>query len=290
MTKHRQSKLFSTQLTTSCISTTLVLVLVGIIALFALIARNLSVYVRENINVSVLISDDVPPDSVAQLERALRRQPYVKQIDYISKQQALEEETAAMGMDPMEFIDFNPFTASFELKMKAAYVAGDSLRRIVHQLKARREVIDVVYQKELMQQVNANIRKLSCVLLALVVLFTYISFELINSTVRLNFFARRFSINTMKLVGASWRFIRRPFMRSALALGFTSALLADALLLGGLQWWRRAEPQLDTVISREDVAIVCGVVLLFGLLITTACTSCSLRKYLRMSSNDLYHV
>lgn len=288
--KRRPVKLFSTQLTTSCLSTTLVLVLVGIIALFAFIARNLSDYVRENINVTVLISDDVPPDSIAVLERGLRRQPYVRRIDYISKQQALDEETAAMGMDPMEFIDFNPFTASFEMKLKAGYVSGDSINRIVRQLKGRREVIDVIYQKDLIEQVNANIRKASLVLLVLIALFTYISFALINNMVRLTFFARRFSINTMKLVGASWHFIRRPFMLRALALGFLSALLADALLLGGLHWWHGAEPQLGTVITLQDVAVVCCVVLVFGLFITTICTFVSLHKYLRMSTNDLYHV
>lgn len=277
-------------MTTSCISTTLVLVLVGVIVLFSLIARNLSTYVRENINVTVLISDDVGADSIARLEKVLRRQPYVRQIDYISKQQALQEETEAMGIDPTEFIDFNPFTASFEIKLKALYVHNDSLTRIVRQLKGRPEVIDVVYQKELMQSVNANIRKMSLVLLVLVVLFTYISFELINNTVRLTIFSRRFSINTMKLVGASWSFIRRPFLRNALTLGLIAAVVADLLLLGGLHMWHEAEPQLGTVIDLPTLLIVCGTVLVFGLLITTACTFFSLHKYLRMSSNELYHV
>ena len=282
--------LFSTQMTTSCISTTLVLVLVGIIVLFALVARNLSVFVRENINVSVLISDAVPADSITQLEKSLRRAPYVRQIDYISKQQALEEEIEAMGVDPTEFIDFNPFTASFEIKVKALYASDDSLSRIVRQLKGRSEVIDVVYQKELMQSVNRNIRKMSLILLVLIVLFGYISFELINNMVRLTIFSRRFSINTMKLVGASWSFIRRPFMRRALLLGLASAIVADALLLAGLHMWHRAEPQLGTVIHTETLLIVCAVVMLFGLFITTACTFFSLHKYLRMSSNELYHV
>lgn len=282
--------LFNTQMTTSCISTTLVLVLVGIIVLFALVARNLSTFVRENINVSVLISDAVSADSITQLEKSLRRAPYVRQIDYISKQQALEEETEAMGVDPTEFIDFNPFTASFEIKVKAHYANNDSLSRIVRQLKGRSEVIDVIYQKELMQSVNRNIRKMSLVLLVLIVLFGYISFELINNMVRLTIFSRRFSINTMKLVGASWSFIRRPFMQRAVLLGFASAVVADGLLLFGLHMWHKAEPQLDTVIDTQTLFIVCTVVLLFGLLITTACTFFSLHKYLRMSSNELYHV
>jgi len=147
--RHKKNRFFSTQFTTSCISTTLVLVLLGTIVLFVLIARNLSTYVRENINVSVLISDDVSADSIALMQTAFGNRCYVKDLKYISKQQALEEETEAMGVDPTDFIDYNPFIASFEIKMKAEYANNDSLTRIVRSIKNEAGVIDVLYQKDL---------------------------------------------------------------------------------------------------------------------------------------------
>lgn len=286
----RSSRFFTTQFTTSCISTMLVLVLLGTIVLFVQLAHNLSAYVRENINVSVLVSDDVPADSVALMQTAFANRRYVKELQYISKQQALEEQTASMGVDPTEFIDYNPFTASFEIKMKAAYANNDSLSRIVRQLRGERGVIDVIYQKDLLQSVNDNIRKISIMLLIVAALFTYISFELINNTVRLTIFSKRFTINTMKLVGASWGFIRRPFLRQAVTLGVISAVGADALLCFGLHWWERYEPELHAVVGWPAMAVMAASVLVFGLLITTLCTYVSLSKYLRMSSNELYHV
>ena len=152
--RHNRTSFFSTQFITSCISTTLVLILLGTITLFVLVAQNLSTYVRENINVSVLLSDDLVEDDVKGLQAEFAKQPYVKSIDYISKEQALKEQTEAMGTDPTEFIDINPFTASFEIKMKPEFANNDSLTNIVRRIKANDKIIDVLYQKELMQSVN----------------------------------------------------------------------------------------------------------------------------------------
>jgi len=288
--RHRKTSFFGTQFTTSCISTSLVLVLLGTIVLFVLIAQNLSTYVRENINVSVLVSDAVTGDSVSVMQKELEAKPYAKSVVYISKQQALDEQREAMGVDPTEFIDYNPFTASFELKMNAEYANNDSLSHIERDLKTYAEVVDVLYQKELMKSVNDNLRKISIILLIIAALFTYISFELINNTVRLTIFARRFSINTMKLVGASWWFIRKPFLRQSLILGVVAAIVADALILLSVRYWGRIEPELATIVDTRVLAIVSLAVFAFGLLITWGCTYVSLGKYLRMSSNDLYHV
>ena len=288
--RHNRRTFFSTQFITSCISTTLVLILLGTITMFVLMAQNLSTYVRENINVSVLLSDDLVEDDVKGLQAEFAKQPYVKSIQYISKEQALKEQTEAMGTDPTEFIDVNPFTASFEIKMNSAFANNDSLTNIVRRIKSNDKIIDVLYQKELMQSVNDNISKLSLILLIIAALFTYISFELINNTVRLTIFARRFIINTMKLVGASWNFIRRPFLKQALFLGIVSAILADLFIYFGVQWLQKFVPEINAVIDNKLLIIVGVTVLAFGLLITFLCTYASLSKYLKMSSNDLYHV
>ena len=211
MSKKRQSFL-STQFITAAISTTLVLVLLGTIVLFVITARNLSTFVRENINVSVLISDEMDSLQVASMEKALKQAPYAKSVEYISKEDALREEIAAQGIDPTEFIGMNPYTASFEIKINAEHANPDSIGAAVKRLKGNSNVVDVIYSKDLIKSVNDNIRKVSIILLIIAALFTYISFALINNTVRLTIFSKRFIINTMKLVGASWGFIRRPFL------------------------------------------------------------------------------
>ena len=289
MSKTRTSFL-GTQFITATISTTLVLVLLGTIVLFVLTARNLSNYVKENINVSVLISDELDNLQIKKLEKALLQAPYAKSVEYISKEQALEEETKAQGIDPTEFLGMNPYTASFEIKINADYANPDSLGVAVKQLKGNTDIVDVVYSKDLIKSVNDNIRKVSIILLIIAALFTYISFALINNTVRLTIFSKRFIINTMKLVGASWNFIRRPFLTRGFILGIVSAAIADALLIGGLYWLHTFEPQITAVIDLKVILIVSASVFLFGILITFLCTFFSLNKYLRMSSNDLYYI
>ncbi|MBQ6751164.1 MAG: permease-like cell division protein FtsX [Bacteroidaceae bacterium] len=289
MSKTRTSFL-GTQFITATISTTLVLVLLGTIVLFVLTARNLSNYVKENINVSVLISDELDNLQIKKLEKALQQAPYAKSVEYISKEQALEEETKAQGIDPTEFLGMNPYTASFEIKINADYANPDSLGVAVKQLKGNTDIVDVVYSKDLIKSVNDNIRKVSIILLIIAALFTYISFALINNTVRLTIFSKRFIINTMKLVGASWNFIRRPFLTRGFILGIVSAAIADALLIGGLYWLHTFEPQITAVIDLKVILIVSASVFLFGILITFLCTFFSLNKYLRMSSNDLYYI
>ena len=287
---HHTPKVLSTQFITSLISTSLVLILLGTIVLFVLSARNLSSYVRENINITILLNDDISQSDIKWFRENLEKKDYVKSVKYISKERALHEQCNEMGTDPSEFLGYNPFTASFEVKLKAQYANAENVHQIINQIKTTHKVMDVVYQKELMDSVNYNIRKLSIVLLIIAALFTYISFALINNTVRLTIFSRRFIINTMKLVGASWGFIRKPFLDSAFILAVISAIVADGVIIGGLFWLMNYEPEISQVID-INVMVITGVAVLgFGILITYLCTFFSLSRYLRMSSNELYHI
>lgn len=281
---------FDMQFITSSISTTLVLLLLGLVVFFVLAANNLSVYVRENINFSVLISDDMKETDILKLQKRLNNEPFVKETEYISKKQALKEQTEAMGTDPQEFLGYNPFMASIEIKLHSDYANSDSIAKIEKLIKRNTNIQDVLYQKDLIDAVNENIRNISLVLLALAVMLTFISFALINNTIRLAIYSKRFLIHTMKLVGASWGFIRRPFLKRNIWSGVLAAFIADTILMGAAYWLVSYEPELIRVITPEVMLLVSGAVLVFGVVITFLCAYLSINKYLRMKASTLYYV
>ena len=281
---------FDMQFITSSISTTLVLLLLGLVVFFVLAANNLSVYVRENINFSVLISDDMKETDILKLQKRLNNEPFVKETEYISKKQALKEQTEAMGTDPQEFLGYNPFTASIEIKLHSDYANSDSIAKIEKLIKRNTNIQDVLYQKDLIDAVNENIRNISLVLLALAVMLTFISFALINNTIRLAIYSKRFLIHTMKLVGASWGFIRRPFLKRNIWSGVLAAFIADTILMGAAYWLVSYEPELIRVITPEVMLLVSGAVLVFGVVVTFLCAYLSINKYLRMKASTLYYV
>lgn len=275
---------------TLCISTALVLILLGMVVFSVLSARNLSAYVKENLTVTMMLGEDITDPEARQLCSELRKQSYISNLTYISKEQALKEQTAAMGTDPSEFIGMNPFVASIELQLKAEYANTDSLKWISKNIKADKRVTDVTYPQDLMDSVNHNLNKINLVLLVLAVLLTCVSFSLINNTVRLGMYARRFTIHTMKLVGASWGFIRRPFLRNAIGIGVLAAVIADGVLASGVYALYSYEPGVMAVVTWQVMAITGGAVFLFGVLITLFCAFFSVNKFLRMKAGDLYKI
>ena len=237
-----------------------------------------------------MLSDDVSVNQAHKLCRDLYHRPYSHNIDYISKEQAKKEQSAAMGADPSEFLGFNPFVATLEIQMKAAYVNRDSLKWIIPELRKHQEVIDVAYQEDLMDRVNDNLKKINMVLLVLAVLLTCVSFSLISSMVKLDVYSRRFVIHTMKLVGASWGFIRKPFLRNAVWIGVVAAIFACAILSGLGYGLYRYEPSVLLVITWQDVAVVGASVFLFGLVITILCAYFSVNRFLKMTAGQLYKI
>lgn len=278
------------QVVTLCISTMLVLILLGMVVFSVLTANNLSAWVKENLTVTVMLSDDMSVNDAHMLCRRLYERPYTRHIDYISKDQAKQEQSAAMGSDPSEFLGFNPFTATLEIRLKANYANTDSLKWVSGELRQNPGVTDVAYQEDLMNSVNKNLQKLSVVLLVLAVLLTCVSFSLISNTVRLSIYSRRFLIHTMKLVGASWGFIRRPFLRNAIGIGILAAVLACAVLGVGIWALYRYEPGLTTIITWRELAITGGTVVLFGIIITALCAWASVNRFLRMTAGELYKI
>ena len=289
MTK-RPNSFFNMQFITSSISTTLVLLLLGMVVFFVLSTNNLSTYVRENIGITVLVSDDMKEPEALNFQKTLNEKTYVKESVYISKEQALKEQTEAMGTDPAEFLGYNPFTASIEIKLNAQYANSDSIAWIEKEILTNKKVMEVSYPQNLIDSVNRNIQKVSFFLLGLAALLSLISFALINNTIRLAIYSKRFLIHTMKLVGASWGFIRRPFLVRNVWIGVLAGVMADAVLLGMAYMLVKYEPQLIEIITPNTLLIVMASVFIFGLAITFLCAYISINKYLRMKASALYFI
>ncbi len=265
-TKHKNNSVsyFDMQFITSSISTTLVLLLLGLVVFFVLTAHNLSVYVRENINFSVIVSDDMKEGDILKMQKQLNLEPFVKETEYISKERALQEQREAMGTNPEEFLGYNPFKASIEIKLHSNYTNADSIAKIERLIKRNTNIQEILYQKELIDTVNENIRNISMVLLGLAILLTFVSFALINNTIRLTIYSKRFLIHTMKLVGASWGFIRRPFMWRNFWIGVLAGLIADSILWCAAYWLVSYEPDLIKLVTFNVMLTVSGAVIIFG--------------------------
>jgi cell division transport system permease protein len=288
--KNNSVSYFDMQFITSSISTTLVLLLLGLVVFFVLTAHNLSVYVRENINFSVIVSDDMKESDILKMQKHLNLEPFVKETEYISKERALQEQREAMGTNPEEFLGYNPFKASIEIKLHSNYTNADSIAKIERLIKRNTYIQEILYQKELIDTVNENIRNISMVLLGLAVLLTFVSFALINNTIRLTIYSKRFLIHTMKLVGASWGFIRRPFMWRNFWIGVLAGLIADSILWCAAYWLVSYEPDLIKLVTFNVMLTVSGAVLIFGVCITCFCAYLSINKYLKMKAGALYYI
>ncbi len=278
------------QAVTLCISTALVLILLGIVSLSVLTGRNLSNYVKENLVVALMLQQDMTTPEAQQLYKRLQTRPYTKKLTYVSKEQALKESIKAMGINPTEFVGENPFPSSIELTLKGDYANNDSLAWIAKELQKYPKVSEVNYQKDLINDVNQTLANISIVLLILAGLLTFVSFALINNTIRLGIYAKRFTIRTMKLVGAPWKFIRRPYLRQAVLVGLIAAFVACLVIGAGIYALYYNEPAIAEVLTWKELAITAGVLFLVGIFITLICAHISVNKFLRMKADELYKI
>lgn len=285
--KHRIYKRI--QWLSSCISITLVLVLLGMVVLFGLSANELQSTVKENLTVTLLLDDDVDSVAASTLMTRLDSQTFVHEMLLITAEEALQEETERMGTDPSRFLNGkNPYTASIEMNVESDYACTDSLIWIADSLKKEAGVVDVVYQQDLVDNLNRTLQKAMVVLTALAVLLMIISVVLINNTVRLNIYARRFVIHTMRLVGASWSFIREPFLKSSMGIALTSAVAANVILLGIVRWVVVQDAFVATVFTTQNVCWMVVTVFVSSFVLTLACTWISVGIFLRMKENEMY--
>lgn len=273
----------------SVISISLVLLLVGVAAMLLLNARSVSDYFKENMEVSVIMNPEVAEEDALEYKGILDGEIFVNSAEFISKEQGEREMVEMLGEDFLDILESSPVPVSISLTLNADYVSSDSLEVVEARLLEADIVEEVSYQKGLVDALNANFARISAVLGVFIALLLFISYVLINNTVRLNVFARRFTIHTMKLVGATRAFIRAPFLGRAALQGLISAILANGALVCLLCVMKNRFPQLVAVFSQEAVLIVLGIVLAAGLLICVTSTFFVVNKLVSLNKDELYY-
>lgn len=280
---------FNTYLTAT-VSVSLVLLLIGMECVLALSADNLFRRVKENVNMSVVLNDETTPDDSVRFVALMEVSPFCREYTYISKEEALREHIDKLGEDPSEFLGYNPLQASFEVKLNASYIQPDSVAMIDQVLRVFPFVYNVVYQKEMIGMLDRQVNRLSLILLVVALILLVVSLALIVNTIRLHVYAKRFSINTMQLVGATPWIIKGPIVRRTILLGLVAALLA-LLMVAGVVY--AAYEQLGLwlfPITWQNVAFICVVVVVSALLITFFSAVFAVNRYIRMKTSDLYYV
>lgn len=274
---------------TSLISITLVLLTIGLMALLVLYANKLSTFAKENISLKVVISDEVKEADILRLKKSIDASRYVKTTDYVTKEEAAKEHMEYLGEDFVSFLGFNPLLPMIQVRVNANYANNDSLAIIQKELASVNGVKEVKYDKDMVQMLNDNIRKISLGILVLSALLILIAIVLINNTIRLSIYAKRFIIRTMQLVGASRGFIRRPYIWKGVIQGIISAFLAIAAIIGILDLFVQGMPELKEIKDIDLFIISFGFVIAMGIIISWITTFFAVRKYLKMKVDKLYY-
>ena len=274
---------------TSLISISLVLILLGILTLLLINARQLSEYVREKIGFTLVPEDDLKEVEILRLQKTLNASDYIKSTRYIDKETAAAELTKDLGEDFSGFLGYNPLFASLDVKLIAQYTHTDSLLMLEKRFLEYPQVSEVYYQKSLVSIINKNVRKISIMLLVVSGLLTLIFVALINNTIRILIYSQRFTINTMQMVGASNNYIRKPFLQRSLFLGIYGALVANILLVLGIYTYKKELYGLISTNDLKTVLLVVGIVFILGLLISFLSTWFSVNKFLRLKFDELFY-
>ena len=273
----------------SVISISLVLLLVGVASMLLVNAKSVSDYFKENMQVSVLMKDSVPEEKAIAFSESLLDERYIKTASFISKEQGQTELAELLGEDFVDIFETSPIPASIEITLDADYVSSDSLEVVKAEISKSPLVAEVNYQASLVDALNANLSKISLILAFFIGLMLFISYVLINNTVRLNVYARRFTIHTMQLVGATRSFIRAPFLVQSAFQGIFSAFIAIMALIVILFFLRNGFEQLFEIFRLDLLLLVMGIVLASGLVICVTSTYFVVNKLVSLKKAELYY-
>lgn len=278
---------FSAQIT-STVSVALVLLLLGIISMLGIAARSITTEIRENMGFSVILSDTVTVNNVNSLKKQFSTSPGVSGIIYFSPEDALQKWQEETGEDLVKVLGVNPLPGEIEVKVKARYASTDSISKMIASLKKLPYVSEVSVHSDMVDSINHNIKSIVLVLTIVAAALLFISFALINNTVRLTVYSRRFLIHTMKLVGATGGFIRRPIINSNMLSGLIAAIIADLLLAGALFYLHSADRVIASAVPWEEAAWVFGGIIIIGIAICSIASLFATNKFLRSDYDDMF--
>jgi cell division transport system permease protein len=286
--KYSRRSLQSSSVTT-IVSLSLVLFMLGLVGLILLNTKKIADHFKETIGFQLIIGDVAKETDIDKLQKSLDASPFVKTTQYISKEEAAKTLQQDLGEDFVSFIGYNPLKASIDVRLKADYATPDSLVWIEQHLMENKIVKEVLYPKALVSSMNENMRKAALVILAFSSILMVIALALINNTIRLSIYSKRFLIKTMQLVGATQGFIRLPFILKGIRQGVYGAIIAILMLMGILYFAQRHLPELVVVQDVQMLGSLFGMVVLLGILIGAISTALAVRKYLRLRADELYY-
>lgn len=286
--KYYRKRLQSSYITT-VVSIALVLFMLGLLGLIILHAKKLSDYVKENIGFSIIMKDNVKDAGIIKLQKILDAQVYVKSTKYVTKEEAAKEFAAELGEDFTTFLGYNPLLPTIEVRFKAEYANNDSLAVIKKKILEDANVKEVFYQESLVDVVNKNVSKISFILLGFSLLLLVIAIALINNTIRLSVYSKRFLIRSMQLVGATRNFISRPFILAGILQGIIGSIITIFLLIGVIYLAQRELPELVSLHDIDMFLSLFGMVILLGIFISWLSNYFAVRKYIRLKTDSLYY-
>ena len=275
--------------TSVVISLSLVLFVVGLLGLVLINAQKLSDYVKENIGFTIMLKDGVNEIETLKFQKILDASDFAKSTSFTTKEQATADLKTDLGEDFVEFLGYSPLLASIDVKLNAEYGNTDSLQIITNELSENTNVFEVYYQEDLIDKLNSNVNRLSFFLLIFGVLLFFISFALINNTIRLSVYSKRFLIRTMRLVGATNSFIQKPFLSKGIYQGIYSSLFAIFMLIGAIQLVQGDTANMLNIDDLKIIGIVFLLILASGLFISIFSTFFAVRKFIKLTENELYN-
>ncbi len=286
--KYQKRRLISSYFSVA-LSIALVLFLLGVLGLLVLNAKKVADHFKEQVTVTIYLKDSAKDVEIKQLEKSLAMADYVKSTDFVSKAQAAEAMKAESGEDFMDFLGFNPLKNSIDVNLKADFVTSEKLETISKEALSKNFVEEVNYDNDLVNLMNNNVKKISFWILVISALFTLIAVLLINSSIRLAVYSKRFTIKTMQMVGATKRFIRRPFIWRSVRLGIVGAILALIGMGVVLHFINKTFPELGLL--NKPVLIIALFVFVFvlGIFITWISTFFATQRFLNLNTDKLYY-
>ena len=271
------------------VSITLVLFLLGFFGFLVFSTKKLANHFKEQVTVTILIKDEAKSADIAQLQKTLSVASFVKSLRFISKDEAAETFSKDIGEDFVSFIGTNPLQNVIDLSLKADYAEPDRMAEIKRELEQNSFVSEVVYDQSLVALIHENVNRIGLITLVFSALFTFVSVLLINASIRLSIYSKRFIIKTMQLVGATRSFIRRPFIRTNVRLGILSAFLAILLFYGALLAIVKSYPEFSILLDKTILCVVFIGIFAMGILISWLSTYFATQRFLNLNTNDLYY-